>query len=144
MYTLGETTKKIIDRAESWSINLGAVCNDILPKGSIVKLLSTGNVTAVTAATDVPFGVLSVGTRAVGDLATINTQFCMIARGRVEGASVVIGDTLNAVSIDGTEKLTNYTKSVAGASIVGIALSAGADEADIQVGILRVFQPIPA
>lgn len=111
-----------------------------MPTGTIVKL-NTGNgkLEAVAAATDVPFGVLEVGSSAVDDHVTVKTQFSAIARAKAGGSALTKGDRLAAQSLDGTSGLMVYAAAAATHYTVAVALEDASANAELYVGILKVF-----
>lgn len=142
MNTLGENTVKTVTREESYSLNFSYVSQAILPKGALVKLdPATGEVLAATAAD--AFGILTVGCKAIGEKVTVQTQFNAEVIGQADVA-VTLGAKLCTTGIDATTKRTKYKIAVAGNTVVGTALSAGADTAEITVGVLRTFYTLPA
>ena len=133
MYTLGNTTTRVVQKEESYSINIKALAKAIMPKGTVVKLdVATGEVEPCSSVTDSAFGILTVGAAAIGDLCTVQTQFNTVLLGEADGA-IAIGDEVS-VPAAGT-----YKKSVATNVIVGIALTAAADTESVTIGIIRTF-----
>ncbi|MCK4500127.1 DUF2190 family protein [Candidatus Babeliales bacterium] len=123
----------MIQKEESYSINIKAVAKAVMPKGTVVKLdVATGEVEPCVAVTDKAFGILTVGALAIGDLATVQTQFNTVLTGVADGI-IAIGDE---VSVPAEGK---YKKSVATNVIAGIALSDAADAETVTVGIIRTF-----
>lgn len=138
MHTLGNKTKRIARKEESWAINEAFTCKVAVPKGAIVKLDSaTGEVEPVEAVTDVPFGVVTVGCNAGGEEVTIQTQYNGLYRGLASG-TIELGDTLKAEELDSTTSLMKYAKGTTGI-ITAHALSDAADGEEVWVGTLRVF-----
>lgn len=137
MNTLGQTTKVVVTREESYSLNISFVSDAILPKGSLVRLLSTGHVSAATNAD--AFGIVTVGCKAVGEKVTVQTQFNTELVGKADGA-VAIGDLLTTTGYDATAELSKYKVAATTNLIVAVALSAGADTEEVVVGVLRAFR----
>ncbi len=141
MFTLGDKTSKVIRKEESWSICEGVTCKVAVPLGTVVKLdPATGEVEPISAVTDKPFGVVTVGCRHPEEKVTVQTQYNAILRGKASGV-VATGDDLSVeanVTVN-SETLTKFKKAVAGNYVTAQALSNGANTDDIWVGILRTF-----
>lgn len=143
MDTLGTITKRVCSKEESWSIHEGFVAAVAMPAYTIVKLVvATGELTPVTGVTDKPFGILAVGAKAAGDQVTAHTPFVAIVRG-IATAKITLGDDVAAAGMAATdEMLTKYTKAVTTNAVVGCALTGAAQDAEVWVGIYRVFVKI--
>ena len=136
--TLGAKTVKDITVEESYLIAIKRTADDAdMRRGRIVTLDSDGEVSLVSAATEYPLGMVVSGGEAVGDTVTIATPFYAIIRAKASGA-VAIGDRLACNGQDsGTDKLSTFIVAVATNYVSAVALTAGADEAEITVGLLR-------
>jgi len=139
MYTLGDTTSTVCKITEDHSINISATSANILRKGVIVKTNADGDVEAIAAATDKPFGVVVAGNREAGELVTVQTEFNSIIN-VVASGPLVIGDEVACASVNAEADggLPVFIKAVATNYIVGVALSDAADGETVQIGINRV------
>lgn len=146
MYTDKNSTAAVCTREENEPIVLGFPCATELKQGTIVKLATDGTVAAVTAVTDRPLGRVTSGWDGndAGQVRVL-TPFSAEVRGLADG-TVAIGAELAALSFDGTANLQNYKAAVATNWVSAIALSGGADNAEIVVGVLRVpyYKPVVA
>ncbi len=140
MWTLGEETENIITHKENEAISLAFESTAVLVKGQIVALDSDGKV-GVAETGDVPFGVVTVGAKAVGDKATVITQFAMVEKGQADG-EVAVGRLLATSGYDTATKRSKFIEAEEGMTAVAIALIGGDDEDEVVVGILRVFQTV--
>lgn len=137
MYTLGNTTSKVVSLEESYGLNVAFVSQAILPKGALVKLDgATGEVLAASAAD--ALGMVTVGCEAIGDKVTVQTPFSAISTG-LAPAAIPLGSKVACTGYDVTTGLATYAVAVAGNMVVGTALTAGAIAGEFQVGILRTF-----
>lgn len=141
MYTLGQTTPPAIAAIEeSYAINHAFVCDEVLPKGTAVKLLPTGKVAKTEAASDTPIGYVTVANKAAEEKVTVATTFLAVLNVTADGA-VAVGDPVygSGTHTDGNGvKTPQYKVAVDGDNVTGVALTAGADNATIGVGIFRV------
>lgn len=140
MWTLGETTENIITHRENEAIFVGLEATEVLVKGQIVAIDSDGKV-GIAGSGDVAFGTVIVGAKAIGDKATILTQFAMIEKGQADG-EVAVGRLLATTGYDTVTERTKFIEAEDGMTAVAIALVGGDDEDEITVGILRVFQTV--
>lgn len=147
MYTLGDSTPRIIHKEESYSINHSFPGSAAMERGAIVKFNgTTGQVEPITAATDVPFGFLASGCKGEGEKCTVTTYFVAIVK-HLANAAVARGARVacvNAHTIGGVAR-NRFATAAATQYATGIALEAGAAQNDeILIGILRVPQLMPA
>jgi hypothetical protein len=111
-----------------------------LKEGAVVKLLNTGKVAVVAAATDVPVGIVEVFNDKYKDAATVTvrTHFQAIAKCLVDTTTTAIGDLVSVTGWDATAYKATVAPATAGDFVYGIALTGGDDTDPIDVGILRV------
>lgn len=138
-YTLGSTTNNYLKVEESWSITKKFTGTTALTKGTVVKLNTAGTVTAVSATTDVAFGLVIAGSAAANEEVTVQTPFNAIVEGLTSG-TVTTGDAVAAKEVDGTGPM-QYKKAVTGDTVIGIALSTATTGLAVTVGLLRVARP---
>lgn len=134
--TISPEKANVIPYSEDGTINRCHVSDAVLPKGTIVKLLSTDKVAAIAAVTDAPYGVVIVPNRVAGEEVTVQTYFVAVCEGQADGA-VTRGNLLAVSGLDGTTKLADYKVAVATNFVAGVALTTAADNAALTVGILR-------
>lgn len=134
--TLGQSTRAIITLEENESLDKSFTCAALIPSGTPVKLLNTGLVAAVTAVTDVVFGVCSVGNTVAGGKVTVKTPFVAVmvaeADGTVDEADNVACSGMNTAGV-----LPKMKTAVTTNWVSGICLTGGATTTEIIVGILR-------
>lgn len=132
--TLSSTTRNAIPyNDEDCKFSYGAIADAILPVGTIVKLLSTGKVAAVTAYTDVQLGVVIVPNTVAGGYLTVQTKFTTVVVG-VADSTVAVGAVVDATGNNGSG-IPKFKATAAGGNAIGIALTGGADTVSIKVGI---------
>lgn len=134
MNTLGTNPSVKVSKEESYAIAHSFSCDAIVKKGQLVKLKSNGDVTPVTAATDIPVGVVVVGNAAVDTDVTVQTIFSAIMTALADG-TVDEGNTLAC-----TGHTTNVPKFAVGVTtsvISAIALTGATTGLAITVGVLR-------
>lgn len=147
MYTLDKSPKTRFPLKDYEAINITFPTDDTdVRVGTAVKLLSTGKVERVAAATDLPIGVTithnsTYGTggstsAASGAGVTVQTNFkgvvCMRAT-----AAVAVGAEVAVSGYDSATENSNVTTAVATNVVFGIALTEAAAAGDIiEVGIL--------
>ena len=136
MNTLGTTPTIRVVKEESYSIAHSFVAATLLTKGQLVKLNSNGTVGALTALTDMPIGMVTVGA-AIGAKATVQTNFQAIVNAIAEG-SVTTGNALAVNTHNATSKKDEYKVAVPTNVVSAIALSDASDNGELVVGILRV------
>lgn len=135
--TLGGTSRAIFINDENESIDIGHVCDTALvPLGTVVKLKTNGEVTPVTAVTDQPYGVLSVGCKAIGDKVTVKTPFVAVVVGESSGTTAV-NDDVAAQALNSGGTLMKYKTALETNWVIGKVLVGGANAAEIRVGIYR-------
>lgn len=138
-YTLGSTTTNYIKVEESWSITKKFTATAATTKGTVVKLNTAGTVTAVSATTDVAFGIVIAGCTAADEEVTVQTQFQAVVEGLTSG-TVTTGDAVAAKAVDSTGPM-QYKKAVTGDTVIGIALSTATTGLAVTVGLLRTARP---
>ncbi|CAB4185069.1 hypothetical protein UFOVP1492_126 [uncultured Caudovirales phage] len=134
--TISPEKANVIPYSEDGTINRCHVSDTVLYKGAIVKLLSTDKVALVAAVTDVPYGVVIVPNRAVGEEVTVQTYFAAVCEGQAD-AAVTRGNLLAVSGFDATTKKADYKVAVATNFVSAFALTTAADNAALTVGILR-------
>lgn len=142
--TLGGTSSGIILQQESGRIRLAFEAATVITPGAACWLTSSGTLT--TTADDYFIGYAFTGA-AVGEKATVDTNFMMVVRGVVDtGESTVIAAPVKEVPADTiTNKRPTYAAADAPADVaVGVALEAGAAGDQVQVGLFFVPLIIPA
>lgn len=135
--TLAKTGANKMPIVESYSINLAFVCVAILGIGAVVKLNADGTVSAVTAEADIPFGIVVVSNKLASGKVTIQTNLSAVVLGKAFGTTVV-ANQLAAKSWDATNQLTVYDVAVSTDYISGVALTGGAANDTITVGLNRM------
>jgi len=131
----GATTVVSIDDSQG-SVDVSFTINEEVPLGTPVKVTGDNTVGKVTAATDMPIGiVLNTETKSDRIIAVVKTQFMAIKRAEATGGAVVAGDKLNAVELNATSELFKYN--TAGTNKSAVALVGGADTEEIIVGVLK-------
>lgn len=143
--TLSGTLKNIVfKQADIGSIAECFPCDatDLVP-GVPLKLLSTGKVAAIAAATEVPIGIYNNANKEYlpGDDVTVLTHFLAICYAQANTA-ITTGDLLSCVGFDATTKRGDYDN--AGAIVSAVCLVGAADNAEITIGIFRCPFPRPA
>lgn len=137
--TLGADTVRIFKKEESYCITEGYTASAAMQKGAVVKLNTTTNeVEPIAAATDLPFGVLTVGCNAAGEKVTVITQFSAISKVQLT-ANVALGAKLTANGYDTSTKYAKAATSATTQTVFAIALEAGSTSDVILVGVLRTF-----
>ncbi len=136
MYTLGTTTTRIIHKEESWGIAVGAVSTAVVKVGQIVKMNADGTVSPTAAVTDVPFGMITKGTESDTRLDVTVQSFFVAILTAVASGPVITGNDLASNGVSGDHG-TYIVASAATHPIIGMALTDGADTAEITVGLYR-------
>jgi hypothetical protein len=132
--TLSSTTRNAIPYNEEGSkFSYGAVADAILPVGTVVSLLSTGKVAAVTAYTDVQIGVVIVPNTVAGGMVTVQTKFTTVVNAVADG-TVAIGAVVDATGNNGSG-VPKFKATATGGNACGIALTGGATTVAIKVGL---------
>lgn len=139
MHHLGNQTKRTIRLTESYSINLGFVCKDVLPAGAVVTLEADGEVSAFKG-TGLPLGILEVGCENANEGVTVQTQFVADVIGKADG-DIEAGEQVSVTGHDTTNgrTLTKYKVAEADTYVIGLALSSASDGEEVRVGVYRVF-----
>ena len=137
--TLGSTTAKAIMPKEQYGIITDTrICTVAVEEGETVKLNSDGTISPVSAATDIPHGIVKVGNKGDADkLVTVQTPFRAIVRGQAN-AAITCGQRVAAVGTvtsSGGEKLTDYKTAVTTNYVVGQALTTAVDDGTVDVGL---------
>lgn len=135
MNTLGNKTKTKVTLEESYILAKSFASGSDLVRGQQVKLNADGTISAITAATEKPFGNVVKGCK-TGEYTTVMTDFKAVLTSVADG-DVATADELSVSSFDATEGNDNYIKSTAGDFVSAIALSDAIDGEYVEVGILR-------
>ena len=130
----------VVPVAESYAIALSFDASEDLVQGTLVKIDAAGTVSPVANdGSELPLGIVTRGSQShvYEGKATVLTNFAAVLNVTASGA-VAIGDKVIFESQDAATKEVAYkTTTTAGNIAAGIALSAGADGATVQIGILR-------
>lgn len=135
MNTLGDVTAKNVMPLEApFLLNKCFVCTALVVVGQPVKLNSNGTISPITAATDIPLGIVKVGNGT--DLekeVTVQTPFRAIILATADGAGVAAGVRVSCTgSASGRGK---YKLAVTTNYVQGQALTTAADTAEVVIGI---------
>lgn len=132
--TISPEKKNVLPLVESYSINKSFICDSTVVLGQAVKLNTDGTVTPVTAATDVPIGIVVAPNRADDTRITVQTFFSAVVLG-VADSTVTTG---NVVAITGnTAGANKFKTAIATYFVVGIALTTATNTNAVYVGLLR-------
>lgn len=134
--TLGTNPRTVVTHSENESIDYSHYCAAKIPVGTAVKLLNTGYVAAVTALTDVVYGIVSVGNKEAGDKVTVKSQFVAIMVGEANG-TVAVADFVATNGLNTAGELNKFKTAVATNYVTGIALTGNTTGLEVLVGILR-------
>lgn len=137
--TISIEKENVTPLVESYSLNTSFVCDAIVATGAIVKLKTNGEVTPVAASTDVTFGVVVCGNKEIGQKVTVQTNFSAVVIGKAS-AAVAVNDEVAVTGYDNVLALGTYAPAANGDYMTGVALSAGALNARVRIGIYR--QPV--
>lgn len=141
MNTLSQTPKNAVPFEMCDSYNKAFEAAEDVVVGQLVKLTSTGTVEKVTAATDVPLGIV-IKAALTGNKTTVSTNFRAVVRGGANG-TINAGETVNWSA--SPSDLTVYIAAGEGVYVTGMALETIADEAIGEIGLFYtpIFIPAP-
>lgn len=117
--------------------SMSFVCDTVLDRGAVVKLLSTGKVAPIALLNDVVFGVVTVAYADVTQPVTVHLAGSSVIKARAS-ATIAIGDTVDATSWHTGTKLTVVTATASTGNQVGIAITGGAATAEIMVLLTKI------
>ena len=123
--------------ANEGKISMSFVCDSALDRGAVVKLLSTGKIAPVAAATDVVLGVVTVPVTDLTQPVTVHLTGSAVIKGRAAGA-VTTGAVLDATGFNTTVKLTTFAATTTNGNQVGLAIVGGADTTEITVLLQKI------
>ncbi len=137
MNTLTQTPNTKITKSESYAIHHSFDCDAIVKAGQLVKLKANGDVTPIAALTDLPIGLVVVGTKVINAPVTVVTQFAAIMVAEGSGVIAVGAELVAGAPVANVQRYTTATFEQA---VSAIALSAGTNAGDvITIGVLRSF-----
>lgn len=122
--------------ANEGKISLSFVCDTVLDRGALVKLLSTGKIAPIAAAADVVIGVVTAPTLDVTQPVTIQCVGSAAIKA-LTGGTVAIGGVVDATGFNTTEKLSIVTATASG-NAIGIALTGGTVGTEIMVLLTKI------
>lgn len=133
--TIGNSSKTVVFFEDSKGIGYTFPAAAALPKGVPVKLGTDGRVSAVAAATDIPIGMISTGSKDADETVTVLTAFVAVVKGKASGAGVDAGVEVAATALDAADDLVDYAVAAATHRVSGVVLEGGADGEEILVGL---------
>lgn len=137
MFTDSNSTQNLVPLVDKGIIVKGFPCAVQLARGTPVRLLNTGSVAAIAAATDVPLGwIESSSNRGDAGNVRVATNFSAIVIAQADGV-LDEGNLVACTGLDATTGLVNYRAAVATNWVIGIALSASTDNGQVTIGLLR-------
>ena len=141
MHSLGFGADNTFAMKDNSNLAISFIANAELKEGTVVKLVSTDNVEAVSAPADKPIGIV-VTSEKRGDGTTwkcvIQTSFQALVRGKAITGAISAGDEVAANSFDAADELMQYEP--AGSNVaVGVALADAAVGEQVFIGIKRSF-----
>jgi len=139
MHALGFGADAIFSMKDNSNLAISFISATELNQGTVVRLNGAMTVEAITVATQTPFGIVITSEQKTDGTwrCVVQTQFQALVRGRANGVVAVNADVA-ASDYHTASKLMRYE--AAGANtVVGVALTAGADTDEIIIGIKRSF-----
>lgn len=107
-------------------------------KGQVVRLLSDGTIQAISAGTQVPFGIALCKNPYDEGGWTVITFLQMKVLGRADG-TVTRGGLVRAGGTEAVsgKTLNNYKAAVQGDIVIGVAMTTASDNEEVEIGILQ-------